>query len=44
VHQGTVARQLLRGYSPSPDLWPTEYIPALRAQAEAGLLGTGAAE
>jgi acyl-CoA dehydrogenase len=44
VHQGTVARQLLRGYSPSPDLWPTEYIPALRARAEAELLGTGAAE
>jgi acyl-CoA dehydrogenase len=44
VHQGTVARQLLRGYSPSADLWPSEYIPALRARAEAELLGAGAAE
>jgi acyl-CoA dehydrogenase len=39
VHQGTAAKQLLRGYSPSPGQWPTEYIPALRAQAEAELLG-----
>ncbi|MCP9965044.1 acyl-CoA dehydrogenase family protein [Actinomadura madurae] len=39
VHQGTVARQLLRGYSPAPGLWPTEHIPTLRAQAEADLLG-----
>jgi acyl-CoA dehydrogenase len=44
VHQGTVAKQLLRGYSPSADLWPSEFIPALRAQAEAELLGTGGAK
>src|SRR5690606_4720758 len=35
VHQSTVARQLLRGYSPSPGPWPSEHIPTLRAQAEA---------
>ncbi|WP_236791953.1 acyl-CoA dehydrogenase family protein [Amycolatopsis sp. GM8] len=39
VHQGTVARQLLREYSPAPGLWPTEHLPTVRAQAEAELLG-----
>jgi acyl-CoA dehydrogenase len=27
VHKVTVARQLLRDYKPSDDLWPTEWIP-----------------
>ena len=27
VHKVTVARQLLREYKPSDDLWPTEHIP-----------------
>jgi acyl-CoA dehydrogenase len=27
VHKVTVARQLLRDYRPSDDMWPTEYIP-----------------
>jgi acyl-CoA dehydrogenase len=39
VHQGTVAKQLLRGYKPAEGLWPTEWIPAVRAAAEAELLG-----
>ncbi|MEV4105842.1 acyl-CoA dehydrogenase family protein [Nonomuraea sp. NPDC049649] len=43
VHQSTVARQLLRGYSPSPGPWPSEHIPTLRAQAEAEFLSEGAA-
>src|SRR5690606_40375909 len=42
VHQSTVARQLLRGYSPSPGPWPSEHIPTLRAQAEAEFLSEGA--
>jgi acyl-CoA dehydrogenase len=45
VHQTTVARQLLHGYKAAPGMWPTEYIPARRAEAEAALLGgTGQAQ
>lgn len=33
VHRVTVARQVLRGYSPAPGLWPTEHIPTRRAEA-----------
>jgi acyl-CoA dehydrogenase len=39
VHQTTVAKQVLRGYKPSDGLWPSEYIPARKAAAEAELLG-----
>jgi acyl-CoA dehydrogenase len=35
VHKVTVARQLLRGYQPSDDLWPTEHLPRKRAAARA---------
>ncbi len=34
VHQVTLARELLKGYTPSPDLFPTRHIPKLRAAAE----------
>ncbi|NKY50903.1 acyl-CoA dehydrogenase family protein [Nocardia vermiculata] len=27
VHKGTVAKQVLRDYQPTDDLWPTEWIP-----------------
>jgi acyl-CoA dehydrogenase len=27
VHKVTVARQVLRGYSASDDLWPSQHIP-----------------
>lgn len=43
VHQVTVARQLLRAYTPAEGMWPSEYIPALRERAEAELLGKGEA-
>jgi acyl-CoA dehydrogenase len=33
VHKVTVARQVLRGYSPSDDLWPSEHIPRRLAAA-----------
>jgi len=33
VHKVTVARQVLRGYSPSDDLWPSEHIPRRLALA-----------
>jgi acyl-CoA dehydrogenase len=39
VHQTTVAKQVLRGYQPADGLWPTEFIPARRAEAAAELLG-----
>jgi acyl-CoA dehydrogenase len=39
VHQTTVATQVLRGYQPADGLWPTEFIPARRAEAAAELLG-----
>ena len=35
VHKVTVARQVLRGYSPSDDLWPTQHIPRRLAAARA---------
>jgi acyl-CoA dehydrogenase len=33
VHKVTVARQLLRDYSPSDGLWPSQHIPARLAAA-----------
>jgi len=33
VHKVTIARQLLRDYKPSDDLWPTEHIPKKLASA-----------
>jgi acyl-CoA dehydrogenase len=39
VHQTTVAKQVLRGYKPADGPWPSEYIPARKAQAAAELLG-----
>ena len=33
VHTVTVARQILKEYSPSPELWPTEWIPRLHEAA-----------
>jgi hypothetical protein len=33
VHKVTVARNVLRGYTPHEGLWPTEYIPAKRELA-----------
>lgn len=39
VHQTTVAKQVLRGYKAADGLWPSEYIPARKAAAEAELLG-----
>jgi acyl-CoA dehydrogenase len=35
VHKVTVARQVLRDYSPSDDLWPTQHLPRLREAARA---------
>jgi acyl-CoA dehydrogenase len=39
VHLTTVAKQVLRGYKAADGMWPSEYIPAIRAAAEAELLG-----
>ena len=39
VHQVTVARQLLRGYTPADGLWPSAHIPTRRAQAQQDLFG-----
>jgi acyl-CoA dehydrogenase len=33
VHKVTVARQVLRDYQPTDDLWPTQHIPKLQAAA-----------
>ena len=33
VHKVTVARQVLRDYRPSDDLWPTQYLPKLKDAA-----------
>jgi acyl-CoA dehydrogenase len=33
VHKVTVARQVLRNYEPSDDLWPTQHLPRRRAAA-----------
>jgi acyl-CoA dehydrogenase len=35
VHKVTVARQVLRGYQPSDDLWPSEHLPKKLAAARA---------
>src|SRR6478736_6431372 len=35
VHQITLARELLKGYTPTPDIFPTRHIPTLRAAAQA---------
>jgi acyl-CoA dehydrogenase len=35
VHKITVARQVLRDYSPSDDLWPTQHTPKRLAAARA---------
>ena len=34
VHKVTLARQILKGYSPTDDLFPTRHLPRLRAEAE----------
>ena len=39
VHRVTVARQLLREYRPSDDLWPTEHLPKKLAAAQARFAG-----
>jgi acyl-CoA dehydrogenase len=33
VHKTTVARRVLKKYSPAPGLWPTQHLPTRRAQA-----------
>jgi acyl-CoA dehydrogenase len=33
VHKVTVAREVLKGYQPSPGLWPTAHLPAKREEA-----------
>src|ERR1700739_3751578 len=35
VHKATVAKQVLRDYRPSDDIWPTEWIPRKRDAARA---------
>jgi acyl-CoA dehydrogenase len=35
IHQATVARRVLKRYSPAPSLWPTEHLPSRRDDAEA---------
>jgi acyl-CoA dehydrogenase len=35
VHKVTVARQVLRDYKPSDDLWPSEHLPKKLAAARA---------
>jgi acyl-CoA dehydrogenase len=35
VHKTTVARQVLRNYAPTSDLFPTRHLPRLREQAQA---------
>ncbi len=37
VHKVTVARQVLRNYRPSDDIWPTQHLPKLREAARAKL-------
>jgi acyl-CoA dehydrogenase len=34
AHRVTIARQVLRGYEPAPDLWPTQWLPTRIAAAE----------
>jgi hypothetical protein len=33
VHKVTVARNVLKGYAPHPGPWPSQYLPARRAEA-----------
>ncbi len=35
VHKVTLARRLLKGYEPAPDLFPSKHLLRLRAAAEA---------
>ena len=35
VHKVTLARQLLKAYKPSPDVFPSEHLLRLKAEAEA---------
>jgi acyl-CoA dehydrogenase len=35
VHKTTVARRVLKNYSPAPGLWPTEHLPTKREEARA---------
>jgi acyl-CoA dehydrogenase len=35
VHKVTLAREVLKGYEPAPDLFPSEHLLRLRAAAEA---------
>ncbi len=37
VHKVTVAREVLKGYRPSEGLWPSEFLPAKREEAQAKL-------
>jgi len=37
VHKVTAAREVLKAYQPSPDLWPTEFVPRRREEAKAKL-------
>lgn len=39
VHKVTVAREVLKGCQPSPDLWPTAHLPARREEARRRLAG-----
>ncbi len=34
IHRTTLARRVLKSYTPSPGLWPTQHIPSRRAAAE----------
>ncbi len=43
VHQTTVARQVLRGYTPAAGQWPSEHVPTRRAAAQEWLKGQLAA-
>jgi acyl-CoA dehydrogenase len=44
VHMVTVARAVLKDYRPHEGLWPTEYLPAKRAQARAKFAAAMAAD
>ncbi|HVE27434.1 MAG TPA: hypothetical protein VNC22_18635, partial [Sporichthya sp.] len=35
IHKSTVARQVLRGYTATEDLFPSQHLPRLRDQARA---------
>ena len=35
IHQATLARRVLKQYSPAPGMWPTQHIPSRREDAEA---------